>query len=557
MQNILQFRITTQDFARVLLIAAVYYLAARLGLLLAFENSNATPVWAPSGIAFATILIFGARVWPGIWLGAFIANWAAFHGNEALATPLDVVASAFIAAGNTLEGLAGFYLLKRFCKHSNAFETIRDSFYFLFCTLVMCLVSSVVGTATLVAVGVITWQIISTVWFTWWLGDTAGILIVTPCLVTGWLNARSVIQPRSWIELLILFGSIVVIGQSLFGGWFATNTITSLPYLVAPLLLWAAFRFGPRESAFAVVVVSGLAIYGTVNGTGSFVRNELNESLLLLQVFVCVIAVMNIALAAAVAERRASLQAMLANNETLRQQSTELKQVNMSLQRTNRELDEFAYVISHDLKAPLRGVASLASWLEQDYRDVLQEEGREQLRLLLARVKRMDNLINGVLEYAVIGKAEVRLVTCDTEKLVRDVIDSLQPPPGMCVQIEGTLPKVQYDQTHLMQVFQNLIGNAIKHYGCATGNIWVSCREMESAFEFCVRDAGVGIAPEHHERIFKVFQTLTPRDEKESTGIGLSLVKKVIESYGGKIFLVSTSGQGCAFRFTIPKHRNA
>ena len=252
-------------------------------------------------------------------------------------------------------------------------------------------------------------------------------------------------------------------------------------------------------------------------------------------------------------ERQHAGERLAERTRELETQSQELSDLNAVLVRTNKELEDFSYIVSHDLKAPLRAVNSLASWIEQDYSEVIDESGRETLQLLTGRVSRMNSLIEGVLGYSRIGRAQPELAPHDTARIVREVIDSLEVGDGVSISIEGELPTVVYEETHLVQLFQNLIDNAIGHSGRPETEIVVSCRQSEGVWEFSVRDTGIGIPEEHFERIFKVFQTLKPRDELEATGIGLSVVKKIAEWYGGSVRLQSTVGEGSEFTFTIPK----
>lgn len=223
------------------------------------------------------------------------------------------------------------------------------------------------------------------------------------------------------------------------------------------------------------------------------------------------------------------------------------------LKRVNNELSDFAYIVSHDLKAPLRAISSLAGWLAEDYADKLDEAGRSQLHLLLKRTKRMHNLIEGILTYSRLGRLKPTLVRLDSGEAVRQVVESLSPPEDIEVRLVGPFPEIVYDRTHIEQLFQNLISNAIKYMGKPRGRVTVACADRGDRWEFSVSDTGEGIPQEHFERIFKIFQTLRPRDEVESTGIGLTIVKKVVEQYGGRIWVESQLGQGSTFYFTVPK----
>lgn len=230
-----------------------------------------------------------------------------------------------------------------------------------------------------------------------------------------------------------------------------------------------------------------------------------------------------------------------------------VRQRTAELEAANRELQSFAYVVSHDLKAPLRSIHQLASWLADDYATVFDAKGQELIALLTGRVKRMDTLINGILEYSRIGRIHGVICPIPLNELLTEIVDSLAPPDHIQIQIPSTLPTITADRTRITQVFQNLISNAIKFLDKPHGMITIDFTESGSYWIFKVIDNGPGIAPQHHERIFQIFQTLQSRDQVESTGIGLTLVKKIVEWYGGEIWVESTVGQGSTFCFTLPK----
>ncbi len=247
------------------------------------------------------------------------------------------------------------------------------------------------------------------------------------------------------------------------------------------------------------------------------------------------------------------LQRDLADRERGAKQQADLAE---QLQSINQELRDFAYVVSHDLKAPLRGIRSLADWLLTDYQDKLDGTGQENLRLLSSRVDRMQHLIDGVLQYSRVGRTEQTTVPVDLSRVVPEIIENLAAPEHVSIHIEDDLPTVDADPTRITQIFQNLLSNAIKYMDKPQGNITVGCVEEEGFWRFSVSDNGPGIEAKDFERIFKLFQTLTRRDDSESTGVGLTIAKKIVELYGGKIWVESEVGQGSTFFFTFPK-RNA
>jgi PAS domain S-box-containing protein len=224
------------------------------------------------------------------------------------------------------------------------------------------------------------------------------------------------------------------------------------------------------------------------------------------------------------------------------------------LESANEELKNFAYVVSHDLKAPLRAIGSLADWLSADYADKFDAEGKEHMRLLVSRVHRMDSLIDGILLYSRVGRVKETAAPVDLDSLVREIIDLLAPPPNIAVTIETPLPTIVTEPTRIQQVFQNLLSNAIKYMDKPEGKIRFGCVAEGSEWKFSVADNGPGIEERHFDRIFQLFQTLVPRDKVESTGVGLSLVKKIVEMYGGRIWLESSMGEGSTFFFTLPRN---
>lgn len=244
-----------------------------------------------------------------------------------------------------------------------------------------------------------------------------------------------------------------------------------------------------------------------------------------------------------------SMQDVSARKEAERRQESSLKE----LEEANRQLAEFAYVVSHDLKAPLRGISSLADWIVRDSGDKLDDEGREQLGLLLVRVRRMNDLVEGILQYSRVGRANEERSSVALAELVPQIVDLIGAPSHVTVEIEGALPVVVAPRTQIAQVFQNLVGNAVKFCDPSCGRVVVACSERGDRWQFEIKDNGRGIEERHFERIFQLFQTLGSRDKNGSTGIGLTIVKKIVESTGGRVWLESRIGEGSRFFFTLPK----
>lgn len=240
-------------------------------------------------------------------------------------------------------------------------------------------------------------------------------------------------------------------------------------------------------------------------------------------------------------------------SHSLNRMSATIDETFSELDRKNKELDQFAYVVSHDLKAPLRGIEVVSRWVEEDMGTQLPPKVQEYLMMMRIRVHRMENLINGILALARIGRTKQIEEEVDVNILLSEIVDMLAPPSGMRIEVQDNMPILHTIRIQLQQVFSNLINNAIKYHDKSEGLVKVTYQELENFYEFSVSDDGPGIDPEYHERIFVIFQTLQERDAMESTGVGLTIVKKIVEWQGGAIAIASQPGQGATFTFTWPK----
>ncbi len=282
-------------------LGGAYFVAGKLGLKLAFVHASATAVWPCTGIALAAFLILGYRVWPVILTGAFLVN---------LTTAGSVATSIAIAAGNTLEGVVGCYLVMRFAGGQHAFERAQDIFKFAFLAgIVSTTVSATVGVTTLALGGFAHWAMFGAIWSTWWLGDAVGVVVVTPFLLLWRENPRLNWTRRQAIELTVLFPGLFFTAWIVFGGRFHSALKNyPLEYLCIPFLIWAAFRFGRRKTATAIFVLAAIAAWGTLHGFGPFARESQNTSLLLLQVFVGIMAILSLVFASEVTEHKRSVE---------------------------------------------------------------------------------------------------------------------------------------------------------------------------------------------------------------------------------------------------------
>jgi PAS domain S-box-containing protein len=237
-----------------------------------------------------------------------------------------------------------------------------------------------------------------------------------------------------------------------------------------------------------------------------------------------------------------------------RQAEATRRQQALELSRANTELQEFAYVVSHDLKAPLRAISLLADWITDDISGNAGADTLENLRLMGQRVGRLAMLLDGLLSYTRVGHSRAPVQTVDISALIGDIVESIAPPTGFVVRYDGVATTINTARPPLEHVLQNLISNAIKHHDMATGEVVITATPVNGVIEFCVGDDGHGIAPEFHKRVFTIFQTLRARDDNEASGVGLSIVQKTVERVGGRVWIDSAPPRrGAKFLFTWPE----
>lgn len=288
----------------VVVVAAVYFAAAKIGLSFAYINASVSPVWPPTGVAIAAVLLLGYRSWPGIFLGAFLVN---------LLTPLPIATAVAIAVGNTAESVATLFLLRKL-EFNKQFGRARDVFKYVIAVVLCTTISSAIGNLSLCLTGLARWQDLRLLWRTWWLGDLTGALIVAPLLLTWLAKPRKSWSASRALEAALLMVLLSVTGVVTFG----SSTPLSIRYYVltcfiVPFLLWAAFRLGDRGVTLAIAALSTFAVWGTLRGLGPFIGGTANESLIVLQLFVASNAVSFLFLVAVVEERRVSEESRLEN----------------------------------------------------------------------------------------------------------------------------------------------------------------------------------------------------------------------------------------------------
>ena len=519
-------------------LAAAYFVAGKFGLSLAFVNTSTTAVWPPTGISLAALLLLGTRIWPGVFLGAFITN---------LTTTGDPVSSAGIALGNTLEALAGAFLVTRFANGARAFERSQDVIKFaLLGALVSTVVSATIGSATLALSGLASWSDLGPIWSTWWLGDVGGALIFAPVLLT-WATLE--VKELTWrpVERSALIVAVIATGVLLFGGIGPLSPENDpLAFLCFPALVWAAYRFGPREAATAVLLLALIADWGTLHGFGPFARGDQNQSLIYLQAFMGVAAVTSLALAAAVLDRQRAQKTIQMTEQRLR----------MVAEESARIREEFLSIATHELRTP---VAALRGYIQlgQHSLDRGQHERlRGTLKVALRQTDRLATLIAQLLDASQMqtGRLKIERMPTDISSLVSSAVDAerlASEARPWVVQIEPGL-RANADPVRFEQVVVNLIDNAVK-FSPSGGTVTVRLRDEGGELRLEVGDQGIGIAPDRAARIFERFYRAHDDRGISGLGLGLYISKQIVELHGGRIEVSSELGRGTTFVVALPR----
>jgi signal transduction histidine kinase/ActR/RegA family two-component response regulator len=597
-----------------LLLALAYYGAARLGLQLEFDATQATPVWPPSGLAFAALLLSGGRLSGGVFLGAFFANLVDFHAKSlgahdllghVAAHPDHVVASATIGFGNMLEAVVGSALVRRLVALPDISDTIGSAFLFLLTALMCGVIASSIGVASLRAIDVLPIELVSATWFTWWLGDATGIWIITP-LIMAWARPRAVaLEPHAWGAMGFASALLLLICELTFGHWLGrllggTQAEALVPvllkvqaYLLIPLLLWIEFRFGNRFGTAAVAVASALAVLGTMRGAGPFVGASQNESLLVLQGFIGVASIATLLLDAAMRERRRALEALTQARDQLElrvhERTGELRAANQALSleveahkgaldRLERETAERrrAEEILHQSQK-LEAIGQLTGGIAHDFNNLLTVI-LGSLNLadgLAAGNERLKRLLNAARRAADRGAGLTRelLAFSRRQPLRAQVIEPAERLIGACnllrrslhaeVTLEVDLPKdvrtVEVDAGQLELALLNVglnardampDGGTLRVSAC---NVTLDDEAAGLVGEFVaisVHDNGVGIPPELQAKVFEPF--FTTKEIGKGSGLGLSQAYGFAKQSGGTVRLESAPDQGTTVTFLLP-----
>ena len=525
-------------------VAGAYFLAAKVGLSVATVGVTVTLVWPPSGVAVAAMLLRGPRVWPGVALGAFLAN---------VTTDAPTAVAFFTAVGNPLEAVVAVLLLRRVRDFQASLERVRDV---IALTLVGAgiapIAGATIGVAGLLYAGVVEETSALAAWLTWWGGDALGILLVAP-LILAWCTRppRSVSLVRV-IEAAALVAIAGVAVYLVFGGLLPGRVTAPLVYVAFPLLMWAALSFELRGAATGAVVISGLAVWWTSRGAGPFARETLGLSLAHLSSFMAVATLTSLILAAIVRERRradAGRVDSLARERVARRDA----------EAASSAKSDFLAVMSHELRTPLNAIIGYTALLHDEVTGPLTEQQRAQLGRVKASAGHLLSLIEQVLslsriearqEEVRVERADARAIVAEAAALAETAIAAKSLTLHVDVPAEPCL--LDTDVTKLRQILLNLLGNAAKF----TDRGRVRCRlygESE-AVVIEVRDTGRGIASDDLGRVFEPFWQgdAAARERPEGAGLGLSVSQRLARLLGGEITVKSRVGLGSTFTLRLP-----
>jgi signal transduction histidine kinase len=557
--------------AAMAILTAIYVVAGKFGLSLAFINASASAVWPPAGIALAALLLWGIGLWPAVFLGAFIVN---ISTTGSLATALA------ISVGNTLEAVLAAWLIEKYADGQRVFQTAQTIFKFALFTTVASLISSTIGVTALILSGLADWSQVRAVWLTWSLGDLVGDLILTPLFLLWATEPSPSFQPRRLLEAGVLLATIIVVGISLFFG----EIPTGMEYLSIPPLLWAAFRFGQRGAATLAVIMAAVALGGTLHRLGPFATPNTNTSLILLQLFVGTLAMTTLVLAAVVSERKSAERA-------LRGARDELAQANQDLERRVEErtadLEQAQEALLQDieeqkrLEAQLRqsqkleSVGTLAAGVAHDFNNILniikgyasmlasRPDTSEHVKVIDEAVERGASTVRQLLILS--RKTEAELVQTSLNDVVSELAlllrQTLPKTIDVAIELAPGLEPTLADANQIRQVLLNLSLNA-RDAMPGGGRLTLATRLVEAMrgdsagarkrkyFVIEVADTGKGMDESVRSRIFEPF--FTTKQTGEGTGLGLAIAYGVVQNHGGFIDVESEVGKGTTFRLYLP-----
>jgi signal transduction histidine kinase len=509
--------------AKLVLVCLAYFAAGRLGLAVPFTNVNISPIWPPAGIAVACILIFGYRIWPAIFVGAFFTNFF---------SSIPHVAALGIATGSTLATLAAAFLLKRADFHPQL-NRLRDVLSLLWAGSLGTLVSASVGVATLYAAHLRAWSSPESAWLVWWLGDLLGIVLAAP-LVLSLQNIRARYNKKSVAEFAVLVVTLAAAVVLVFDNRVAVPTKDQMAaFLLFPFIIWAAVRLGLNAVAVAVNVVALISIWETARTSGPFVGNSPQQNAEMLQFFIAGLSITGLVLSAVIKERD-EVQGALEAQKALREAQETLRQHEKLMMESEKlaTTGRMAATLAHEINNPLEAVTNFLYLLRSD--QGLSEQSRMFLKKADEELRRVAHMTRHTLAF---HKGSAKPTEFELQSVCEEVISLIRPrfaSKGLRLQeTYANGAKITAIESETRQVISNLILNATQAAPAESTVTVIIDRPMAGVVRFAVEDCGSGIAEENESRLFEPF--FTTKDV--GTGLGLWVSKDILRRNGGDLKL--------------------
>jgi signal transduction histidine kinase/CheY-like chemotaxis protein len=517
----------------ILTLAAVYYMASKLGFTMAYEAEPVAVVWPPTGIALGAVLLFGTRIWPGIMLGAFLAN---ITPNEPLLT------ACGIATGNTLEALTGAWVLRSFAGFDNAMKRVKDILTLAIgSAFVSTMIGATIGVASLCFGGVHSWSNYGSLWRLWWLGDVTGVLLFVPPLLAWSRWPRAILSLQRLSELLFLLSGVTLVSAVIFSGSVTLDIITrhAFVYLIFPFIIWSAVRFGHKVTTLVTLSASIIATAATLHWLGPFAFGSSEQSLEMLQIFLIALTLTGLILSAAILERRSAEQ---------------------TLEDADHRKDEFLATLAHELRNSLAPLSNALHILQAPTVDTIRRA--ESYKIMERQFRQFARQVEDLVDVSRVshGKITLHIERITLNDAVSAAIETARPlieikQQKLSVQLPSEPFWLDADLTRVAQIFSNLLHNAAK-YTEPNGQIWLETERQQNAICVRIRDTGIGIPRDVLPHIFEMFMQADTSIERAhgGLGIGLALVKKFVDLHGGHVEAESKgAGFGSTFSVWLPQ----